>query len=252
MRISVITVCYNSGATLADTLDSVSAQNFPDLEHIVVDGGSTDNTLDIVKAHGTRVSRLLHGPDLGLYDAVNKGIRVSTGDVVGIMHSDDIYSGPEVLQKVADFMGRAAVDSCYGDLVYVERNDIKKITRYWRSGDFAPERFRVGWMPPHLAFFLRRAMYEKHGLYDLSFPLASDYELMLRMLYRHKVTCAYLPDVLVKMRAGGASGYGPFNTPRMLLENYRAWRRNGLSSTPLTFLLKPLLKLRQFYSSPAE
>ena len=251
MKISVITACYNSGETLAATLDSVSSQTFAGLEHIVVDGGSTDNTLDIIRAHGKRVTKLLSGPDAGIYDALNKGIQAASGDLVGIMHSDDLYSDPSVLEKVAQFMATAGTDSCYGDLVYVERQDISKISRYWRSGSFNAERFRYGWMPPHPAFFLKREVYSKYGLYDLSFPLASDYELMLRMLYRHRVSCAYLPEVLVKMRCGGASGYGLANTPRMLFENYRAWRSNGLPVNPLTFALKPLRKLSQFVMPPA-
>lgn len=250
MKISVITVCYNSEATIADTLDSVSAQTFSGLEHIVIDGGSEDNTLGLVKAHGKRVSKLVSGPDKGIYDALNKGILASTGELVGILHSDDLYSTPSVLEKVAAFMESRGADACYGDLVYVQRSTPQKVSRYWRSGDFSPERFRGGWMPPHPAFFLKRSVYEKYGLYDLSFPLASDYELMLRMLYRHRISCAYLPEVLVKMRCGGASHSGLINTPRMLLENYRAWQTNGLPANPLTFLLKPLLKLRQFSHVP--
>ena len=250
MKISVITACYNSGATLAATLDSVSAQTYAELEHIVVDGGSRDNTLDIVKAHGKRVSNLIAGPDKGIYDALNKGIRLATGDIIGIMHSDDIYSEPAALAKVAEFMARSGTDSCYGDLVYVERANPDKIVRYWHSGAYAPERFKAGWMPPHPAFFLKRSVYEQHGLYNLDFPLAADYELMLRMLYRHKVSCSYLPEVLVKMRCGGTSRAGLLNTPKMLIENYRAWRHNGLPANPLTFICKPLHKLKQFSDRP--
>ena len=247
MRISIITACFNSGATIADTLKSVSAQGYGGLEYIIADGGSTDNTLALVKEHGHRVSQVISGPDGGIYDALNKGIKAATGDIVGILHSDDIYADASVLQKVAEFMAARGVDSCYGDLVYVDRGDISKTVRCWRSGEYNRENFRRGWMPPHPAFFLKRAVYGKYGLYDLAFPLASDYELMLRMLYRHGVTTAYLPEVLVKMRCGGASRAGLINTGRMLIENYRAWQGNGLPVNPLTFLLKPLSKLRQFY-----
>ncbi|HOI41300.1 MAG TPA: glycosyltransferase family 2 protein [Elusimicrobiales bacterium] len=250
MRISVITACYNSVATLADTLDSVSAQAFDGLEHIVVDGGSTDNTLEIVKTHGKKISRVISGPDKGIYDALNKGIAAATGEVVGIMHSDDVYAGPEVLGKVAELLKATGADACYGDLVYVEREDISRIVRYWRSGPFEPEWFRRGWMPPHPAFFLRKSVYEKYGLYDLAYPLASDYELMLRMLYRYRVSCVYLPEVLVKMRRGGTSRAGVFNTVRMLRENHRAWKINGLTPSLSTFLLKPLSKLGQYAFRP--
>jgi glycosyltransferase len=147
-------------------------------------------------------------------------------------------------------MSRTGVDACYGDLVYVKREDTSKVVRYWRSGPFEPERFRRGWMPPHPAFFLKKSVYEKYGLYDLAFPLASDYELMLRMLYRYRVSCAYLPEVLVKMRCGGASRAGFLNTARMLRENYRAWKINGLDPSLSTFLLKPLSKLSQYSAKP--
>ena len=250
MKISIITACCNSEVTLADTLDSVSAQDFDGLEHIVVDGGSTDNTLDIVKAHGSRVARVIPGPDKGIYDALNKGIVASAGEIVGVMHSDDMYTEPSVLRKVADFMVKSGTDACYGDLVYVRRDEPAKVVRYWQAGDFEPEKFRRGWMPPHPAFFLKRSAYDKYGLYKLEYPLASDYELMLRMLYRHRVSCAYLPEILVKMRCGGASRAGLVNTARMLRENYRAWAANGLNPSLSTFLLKPFSKLEQYSAKP--
>jgi len=250
MKISIITACYNSGATLADTLDSVSAQDFDGLEHIVVDGGSTDDSLDIVKEHGRRVAKVIAGPDKGIYDALNKGIAASAGEIVGIMHSDDMYADPSVLRKVADFMGKSGADACYGDLVYVRRDEPSKVVRYWRAGDFEPEKFRRGWMPPHPAFFLKKSVYEKYGLYSLDYPLASDYELMLRMLYRYRVSCVYLPEILVKMRCGGASRAGLVNTARMLRENYRSWADNGLNPSLSTFLLKPLSKLGQYSAKP--
>ena len=144
-------------------------------------------------------------------------------------------------------MSANGTDSCYGDLVCVERGNTDKIVRYWRAGEYVRENFRRGWMPPHPAFFLKRSVYEKHGLYDLAFPLASDYELMLRMLYLRGVSTAYLPEALVKMRRGGKSRTGLINTAKMLAENYRAWKSNGLNVSPFTILMKPLFKLRQFW-----
>lgn len=246
MKISIITACYNSAATIGDALDSVSAQTFADLEHIVVDGGSQDATLELVEARGKRVSRVITGPDAGIYDALNKGIKAAAGDIVGIMHSDDFYADDSALQRVAEFMAVKGTDSCYGDLAYVGRGDTSDIVRRWRAGEYNRENFRRGWMPPHPAFFLKRAVYEKYGLYDLAFPLASDYELMLRVLYRRGISAAYLPEALVKMRCGGASRAGLINTGKMLIENYRAWKCNGLPVNPLTFIMKPLSKLRQF------
>jgi len=246
MKITVITACYNSGATVADAIRSVAAQDYGGVEHLVIDGGSKDGTQDIVKTLGLKVARFTSEPDHGIYDALNKGIRAATGDVVGIMHSDDLYANASVLSHVAQFMAEKGVDSCYGDLVYVERAAPDKVVRTWRSGDYDRENFRRGWMPPHPAFFLKRSVYEKYGLYSLDFPLASDYELMLRMLYRHGVTTAYLPEVLVKMRCGGTSRAGVVNTSKMLMENYRSWTSNDLPVSPFTILMKPLSKLGQF------
>ncbi|HAF96474.1 MAG TPA: glycosyl transferase [Elusimicrobia bacterium] len=246
MKISIITACFNSAATMADTLKSVSGQDYGDIEHIIVDGGSTDNSLALVREHGKRVSRVISESDTGIYDALNKGIKAAGGDIVGILHSDDLYANDSVLQKVAEFMSAKSVESCYGDLVYVERGNTAKIARRWQAGEYDRENFKRGWMPPHPAFFLKRAIYEKYGLYNLAFPLASDYELMLRILYRHGISTAYLPEVLVKMRRGGTSRAGPINTGRMLLENYRAWKCNNLPVNPLTFIMKPLSKLSQF------
>lgn len=247
MKISIITACYNSGATVADTLMSVSGQRYGSVEHIIVDGGSTDDTLALVEKYGRRVSRVVSGPDAGIYDAINKGITVAGGDIIGILHADDVYYDDSILEKVACAIEKENADSCYGDLIYVARGNIAKTVRYWRSGAYRRERFKMGWMPPHPAFFCRRRLYEELGLYNPDFPLAGDYELMLRFLYRHKRSSAYIPELLVRMRTGGTSQPWSY-TVRAIGENIRAWRVNGLRINPVTFCLKPLSKLPQFFA----
>lgn len=251
MKISVITACYNSGATLADALDSVSAQTWPELEHIVVDGGSTDNTLEIIKERGKRVSRLITGPDGGIYDALNKGIKAATGDIVGIMHSDDLYACDSALQKVAEFMAAKGTDGCYGDLVYVERGNTDKIIRYWKSGEYDRENFRRGWMPPHPALFVKREVYAKYGGFDTEYKISADYELMTRLLYRHRLKAAYLPDLIVKMRFGGESNRGAANLIRKSLEDYRIIKRYGLGGAG-TLVIKVVSKIPQFFRKPRQ
>jgi len=176
---------------------------------------------------------------------MNKGIRAATGDIVGILNSDDIYADEFVVENVVKTMSENNVDSCYGDLVYVDKDNTGKVIRYWKSGDFYKERFRKGWMPPHPAFFVKREIYEKYGYLNLDFPLAADYELMLRFLYRYGVSTTYIPRVLVKMRTGGTSNPGLY-TAGAVMENYRAWKANGLKY-PVTVLMKPLSKIFQFF-----
>ena len=245
MKVSVITPVYNNKSYIRSCLESVAAQTWPDIEHIVIDGGSTDGTVDIIKRYRDAIAYWVSEPDRGIYDAMNKGLRRATGSIVGILNSDDFYAGQFVIQNVADAFKATRADACYGDLVYVDRADTGKVVRYWQSGQFRRERFRLGWMPPHPAFFVRREVYERSGLFDLSFPLAADYELMLRFLYKNNESAAYIPKVLVKMRTGGASKSWWY-TARAIIENYRAWRVNGLSANPCTFVMKPLSKTLQF------
>ncbi len=178
---------------------------------------------------------------------MNKGIRLATGDIVGILNSDDIYADESVIENVVEYMTDKNTDTCYGDLMYVEREDVNKVIRYWKSDDFYKERFRRGWMPPHPAFFVKRSIYERYGLLNLDFHLAANYELMLRFLYKYNVSTTYIPRVLVKMRMGGTSKPGMY-TLGAIRENYRAWKVNGLKY-PITILLKPLSKIPQFFKA---
>lgn len=205
MKVSIITAVYNGVRTIEDCIKSVAGQTYSNIEHIIIDGGSTNGTLDIIKKYSDRIACWISEPDNGIYDVMNKGIRVAAGDVVGILNSDYVYANDSVIETVVKTFSENKTDSCYGDLVYVNRNDIDKIVRHWKACDFYKERFRKGWMPPHPTFFVKKEVYEKYGYLNLDFPLAADYEIMLRFLYKYEVSTTYIPKVLVKMRAGGTS-----------------------------------------------
>src|SRR6185437_539304 len=202
MKISIITATFNSAATVTDTLSCISGQDHPDIEHIIVDGGSGDKTLEIVSKF-PHVSRVVTGKDKGIYDAMNKGIGLATGDVIGILNSDDVYTGSAVLSDVARVFADPAVMTAYADLQYVDVDDLQKVRRYWRSGPFIPKNFYFGWMPPHPTFFVRREVYNRSGLLNLEMHSAADYELMLRILLKLRLPAYYIPQVIVKMRTGG-------------------------------------------------
>jgi glycosyltransferase involved in cell wall biosynthesis len=245
VKISIITPTYNSAGTIRDTLDSIAAQDHPDIEHIVVDGGSTDETLDIVASY-THVAKLITGKDEGIYDAMNKGIRVATGDIVGILNSDDVYTDSRVLGDVAAAFADPAVKTAYADLQYVDPVDLGKVRRHWSSGSFKRRNFYYGWMPPHPTFFVRRSVYEKAGVFNLILRSAADYELMLRILVKLQITAHYIPRVIVKMRAGGASNASLLHRLRGNKEDRMAWKLNGLKPYFFTLYLKPLRKIHQF------
>lgn len=246
MKISIITVCYNSEATIADTLRSVTSQDHPELEYIVIDGGSTDGTLQIIEQYRSRITRVLSEKDEGIYFALNKGIALATGEVCGILHSDDFYPSPAILSRVCKTFATANTQSVYGDLQYVSRNDSEKVQRYWRSGEYTDGLFLKGWMPPHPAFFIKTDCYRQYGAFNTTLRSAADYELMLRMLHKHKISTTYLPEVLVKMRTGGKSNVSLLNRIKANKEDRLAWKLNGLKPGPFTLFMKPLSKVSQF------
>lgn len=244
MKISIITASYNSAVTIRDTLQSVANQQGVEVEHIVQDGGSTDGTAAIVAQFpGTQ---WYSEPDQGIYDAMNKGIDRTNGEIIGILNSDDFYPAADILAAVAQKFEDPQVEAVYGDLDYVDAQDITRVVRRWRSGAFRQKSFLYGWMPPHPTFFVRREVYEKYGGFDLRLRSAADYELMLRFLHKHKIRVAYLPKVLVKMRTGGASNASWQQRLRANREDRLAWRLNGLRPYFFTTILKPLRKLNQF------
>ena len=245
MKISVITVCFNAAETLADTIDSIRSQSHPDVEYIVVDGGSTDETLAIIEQNRDVISVLITGPDNGMYDAANKGISAATGEIVGMLNADDFYADRDVLKDVASSVVDGS-DAVYGDLHYVDRKHPQMIKRNWVSGSYKRRSFLSGWMPPHPTFFLRKTAYDTYGLFRLDFNSAADYELMLRMLYKHSLKPRYINRVLVKMRVGGKSNVSIANRIRANKEDRKAWTINGLKAAWYTLYLKPLSKLNQY------
>ena len=250
MKVSIVTACYNSARTIADTLLSVAAQRHGQVEHIVVDGGSSDGTLAIIERHREGIATLVSEPDQGVYDAMNKGIALASGEVVGFLNSDDVYADDQVLADVAAAFERAEVIACYGDLVYVDATDTQRVVRYWKSRDYAPGLCVTGWMPAHPTFFVRRAMLQQIGGFDLQYKLQADYELSLRLFELHKIEARYIPRVLVRMRRGGMSNNSVGNVIKGNLEAYRACRNNGIAVTPWFMLRKIFSRLPQFFSRP--
>jgi len=245
-RISIITVVKNNAQTIKDAIDSVLSQTYQNIEYIVVDGASTDGTVDIVQSYGDKIDKFISEPDNGLYDAMNKGIKLATGDIVGILNSDDFYIAEHVIEKVVKEFQEKGVDSVYGDLVYVDASDTDKIVRYWESKPYKKGLFYKGWHPPHPTFFVRNEIYKKYGLFNLDFKIAADYEIMLRYLVKYEISCSYIPEVIVSMRTGGTSNKNLTNIIKANIECYKAWRKNKLKINPKTFLLKPLSKIFQY------
>ena len=252
MKISLVTATWNSAATIGDTLRSVNAQTHPDVEQIVVDGGSGDATLAIVRDQGLRVAVLVSEPDRGIYDAMNKGLRLARGDVIGLINSDDFLAGPSVLAKVASVFGDLSVDAVYGDLCYVAQNEPSRVVRYWRSSPFRSGLFARGWAPPHPTLYIRRSLYEQYGGFDLAYPLAADLELMARYFEVHRLRARYVPEVFVHMRTGGATNRSLTNIARQNREIWRALRKHGLAGSMAGFALRKVAsRLRQFIARPA-
>ena len=246
MKISIITICYNSAETIEDTLRSVTSQDYADVEYVIVDGASKDNTLEIVNRYRDKITTVISEKDKGLYDALNKGIAVCTGDVIGILHSDDIYASSSVLSRVMKEFTDPAVDGAYGDLHYVDRENTDKIIRNWKSGPYREGLFLKGWMPPHPTFFVRRELYQKFGVFTTELRSSADYELMLRFIHKNKIQLSYIPEVLVKMRVGGKSNVSWKNRIRANREDRQAWKMNGLKPGLFTLIRKPLSKIFQF------
>jgi glycosyltransferase len=243
--ISLITATFNTEATLRQCLESVAMQSVIP-EHIIVDGCSTDDTLSVAESHDGHRLKIASGLDDGIYDAMNKGIKNTSGDIIGILNADDFYASSYVLEDVLNAFEDPAVETCYGDLCYVDSIDTEKTIRYWHSKGFNLQKFYWGWMPPHPTFFVRRSVYEKYGVFNLDLGSAADYELMLRFLVRHRVSTVYIPKVLVKMRTGGVSNAALKNRLRANKMDRKAWSVNGLRPYPWTLTCKPLRKISQW------
>lgn len=247
LKVSVITVCYNSSETIENTIQSVVSQNYSNIEYIIVDGLSTDDTLKIVDKYKKNIARIISEKDDGIYDAINKGIAVATGSFIAILHADDFYANNDAISDVVDAFTKQNVDAVYGDLQYVDRLDTNKIKRNWISGEYQKQNFLNGWMPPHPSFFAKKECYSQYGVFNTTLKSAADYELMLRFLYKHNCSVAYIPKVLVKMRVGGKSNVSLMNRIKANREDKKAWELNGLTPEVFTFIKKPLSKLGQFF-----
>ncbi len=244
-KISVVTITLNSAATVADTLRSVASQTYPHIEHLVIDGNSSDDTLSIVQEHGRSGIRVLSEPDGGIYHAMNKGLRLAQGELVGFLNADDVYQDAEVLSEVARAAQDGRVDAIYGDLMYVSRTDPTRVIRHWRSGRWTHSRLRFGWMPPHPTLYVRKTLIDLMGGFDERLRIAADYDFMLRLLKRPRIHVAYLERVLVRMRTGGASNRSLAMMWRKSREDLVALERNQIGGW-FTLLCKNVRKLPQF------
>jgi glycosyltransferase len=245
MKVSIITATYNSAATIKDTILSIKRQSYKNVEHIVIDGRSTDDTLRLVNNCG-HCGPLISEKDLGIYHAMNKGVKIANGDIVGILNSDDFYPHSKVIEKVVKAFKTHNCDAVYGDLLYVDRQHKDKVLRKWIAGGFNKDLFYNGWMPPHPTFFVKREVYEKYGAFNINFKNSSDYELLLRFLFLNEIKVHYLPGILVHMRDGGYSNRSIKNRVTAHIEDYRAWKANGISPKWYTLTLKPLRKVTQY------
>lgn len=245
-KISIVTAVFNRVGTIGEAIDSVHRQTWPNVEHVLQDGGSSDGTLEIIGQRVHANSSLVSERDYGIYDAINRGIERATGDIIGLMHSDDVFAHEHVLSKIAAVFESNDIDGVYGDLQYVAANDPDRVIRHWRSGNYHPALLKRGWMPPHPTLYLRREVFERWGLYDTSFRIAADYDAMLRYLVKGNIRLAYIPEVLVKMRLGGESNRSLERIVRKSREDLRALRRNGVGGVG-TLILKNVSKLDQFF-----
>ena len=244
MKISILTATYNSEKTLRDTIESVLRQSCRDFEYILIDGGSKDNTVDIIKEYEPKFEerlRYVSEPDNGIYDAMNKGIRMATGDVVGILNSDDFYTSDDALQKIADAFEQHDIDATYGDIHFVNDDDLTKMVRYYSSAVFKRSFMRFGLMPAHPSFYCKREVYEKYGAFDISYRIAADFENLLRLIFIYRIKTLYIPKDFVTMRTGGASTAGFDSRKKIMHEHLRAMKKNGVYSNFF------LLSLRYFY-----
>jgi len=238
LKISIITVVYNNKETIKDAIDSVLGQKYKNIEYIIVDGASTDGTIEVIQSYGDKVSKFISEKDTGIYDAMNKGISLASGDIIGILNSDDFYVDEYVLEKIVKEFESKNVDSVYADLVYVNPQDLNKVVRYYNSSYFTPEKFAYGWMPAHPTFFVKKEVYEKFGVFKTDYKIAADCELLTRFLARNKITYSYIKTPIVKMRIGGASTNGIKSNYILNKEIIRACKENNIYTNWIMVLSK--------------
>jgi glycosyltransferase involved in cell wall biosynthesis len=249
MKVSIITAVLNNSDYVGDCIQSLLGQTYRNIEYILVDGGSTDGTLQIIKKYENEISKWISEPDNGLYDAMNKGIALATGEVIGLLNADDVYADNMVLKKIAGVFTDISIDGCYGDLVYVDKYNLNRIVRYWKSCAYQDGLFCNGWAPPHPTFFVRRKVYEKYGVFDLSYSMGNDVDLMMRFLSKYKMKAVYIPDILVKMRVGGVSNRNFLNIVRQNMELFRAGKKNDIKIFPPGFIFRKIIARISQYTS---
>ena len=247
MKISLITCCYNSEKTITDTFLSIREQSFKNIELIVIDGNSTDNTKDIIQLNIDLIDLYISEKDKGVYDAMNKGIKLSTGDIIGFLNSDDFFKSPFVLSEIIKTFKTKSADITYGNMHYVKRDDINNIRRLWVSGQFKEKYFEDGWVPGHPTFYAKRSLYERFGAFDLNFKLAADYELMLRFMNQPNLQIEYINKILVVMRLGGLTSGSLKNRYLQNLEIKKSWSKNNLRIPKLFMINKFIKKTKQFF-----
>jgi len=251
MKVSIVTVCLNSAETIENTINSVLCQDYRDIEYIVVDGGSTDGTLDIINRYKNNIARIVSESDSGIYDAMNKGIKSSTADIIAILNSDDVYTDQTIVGEIVEFIQGNSLDAAYGDLVYIGRNSADHIKRFWKAGKYKKGAFSYGWVLPHPTFFCRKNIFERFGYFNDKLQVAADFELLLRFVEKHQIKIGYLPKVIVKMRKGGRA-----NVLRGIirgnLEIIRSFRRNSVHLSPWFFLYRPIAKILQLFARPGQ
>jgi glycosyltransferase len=246
MKISIITVCFNSQQTIKATIKSVLNQSYKQVEYIIIDGASTDNTIKIINEFSNSIDVFISEGDAGIYDAINKGITKSSGDVVGLLHADDVFENNSVVGNVMRLFDEN-VDMIYGDINYVDRKDINRVIRRWKSDSYSKGKFKYGWMPPHTGFFIKKSCHTKYGLYNLSLGSSADYELMLRMFEVYNLKSKYIPLNITKMRVGGISNSSFKKRWEANRNDKKSWKINGLKPLWFTFLIKPIIKIKQFF-----
>ncbi|NIJ53718.1 glycosyltransferase family 2 protein [Dyadobacter arcticus] len=247
MKVSILTVVYNGAKTIRQSIESVLKQDYSDIEYIIIDGGSRDGTKEIIESYGEKIAVFVSEPDAGIYDAMNKGIQLATGDIIGILNSDDFYAYQTVISEVAETINFGNFQGVYGDLEYVDAVNEQIVKRKWISGSYKKGAFINGWMPPHPTFFVRKDIYKTKGNFRLDLGSAADYELMLRFVHKGEISIAYIPKVLVKMRIGGVSNSTVKNRIAANRNDLKAWKANDLNPRFYTLWLKPLRKIFQFF-----
>ena len=250
IKVSIITVSYNSEEVIADAIRSVAKQDYPNIEHIIIDGASTDNTALIVSEHQSKVSKWISEPDDGLYEAMNKGVRIASGDIIGILNSDDFYYGVHVISRVVDCFESQGVDSVFADLIFVKPSDLNKPVRYYSSKSFSPKKIKYGWMPAHPTFFVKKDIYEKYGVFKTDYKIAADFEIVARFLGKYKVNYCYIPSVMVVMRTGGISTKNLKSNWILNREIIRACKENGVKTNMFNVMLKYPEKIIQAFQRP--